>query len=153
MILRPSRDSTSPNCAIRKKSRWAGDKHKWGVWAVTACGRGLAYARRTRLDLPRSAAVAQRNVTSRSPQRLTRNASEAGTSTRLIQDFIVQEPDAASTADRPESPADRFRTSASDVTTSRSAKTYLARSFFPPASCTRSSRSCTGTEQQRITLL
>ena len=61
----------------------------------------------------------------------------------LIQELISQEFDEVLTADRAEY---RFRPSASDGSTSRSAKTYLRRS------CTFSSMSSASTEQQRTAL-
>jgi hypothetical protein len=59
---------------------------------------------------------------------------------------LIQESDEALTADRADYRARRFRPSASDGSTSRSAKTYLRRS------CTFSSMSCASTEQQRTAL-
>jgi hypothetical protein len=64
----------------------------------------------------------------------------------LIQELISQESDEALTADRAKYRTHRFRPSASDGSTSRSAKTYLRRS------CTFASMSRASTEQQRTAL-
>ncbi len=64
----------------------------------------------------------------------------------LIRELILQEADEALTADRAEYPTNRYRPSASDGSTPRSAKKYSTRnSAF-------SSMSCAGTEQQRTAL-
>jgi hypothetical protein len=64
----------------------------------------------------------------------------------LIQELISQESDEALTADRADYRAHWFRPSASDGSTSRSAKTYLRRN------CMFSSMSCASPEQQRTAL-
>jgi hypothetical protein len=57
-----------------------------GFRAVTAWVRGFAYVRRTSIDVLPSVGVAQRDATLRTSQRLTRNASGAGTETRPTSD-------------------------------------------------------------------
>jgi hypothetical protein len=103
-----------------------------------------------RIYVLQSVDVAHRN--SRTPQRITRNVSCAGTqnSQPLTQELILQESDQALMADWAESPSDHFGPSAS---ASSIGEEVFTRAFFAPLSCTSSPSNCASTEQQRTALL
>jgi hypothetical protein len=121
-----------------------------GGRGVIARVRGLAYARGTGLDLLPSVDAAARHQFSTTAAFDANRAPEPQHIQPLIQELILHESDEAVAADRVGRPTDRFRPSASDGSTSRSAKTYLTTGS---PSSTSSSTSCVSTEQQRAALL